>query len=381
MRAPRAMQRPVAASGGANGVSLPVASLSSTSLIELRASDVMVPSHLAVPTGCRKDEEKARAKAKEKDRGGKPASAATGYETYSFGEAQWKKQLESKYTAVLAENKRLKASASAGASSMDVDAGQDAAAEPGSEQPPEEELKDLEAFVKNNKEAAKTSVFSKIASDAAEEKAVRLRERIKAAKPAETLHRAVLGKLQKAQHRREKQNEKLTLLRQGLAATQKEIGELLALRAANEIEIAGYEAEFTLTAAATVPKVEVVQQTVLSEAELASKPELKAFQESTAFKDWQLAMQAAQEAAAADESQRVQALVEKQAADKKAAAEAAKQAAIDARAAAMPAGDDCSFDELDPESMDALFKLSGDRRAFDEYISTQGVGKKARKDL
>jgi hypothetical protein len=317
---------------------------------------------------------KGKGKGKGKSQGGKTASAPTGIETYSFGEAQWKKQLESKYTAVLAENKRLKASASAGSPAMDVDSSQESASEPGSEQPPEEELKDLEAFVKNNKEAAKTSVFSKIASDAAEEKAGRLRDRIQAAKPAETLHRAALGKLQKAQHRRDKQNDKLTVLKQALAATQKEIGELLALRAANDIEIAGYEAEFTLTAAATVPKVEVAQQTLLSEAWMASKPELKAFQESPAFKEWQLAMQAAQDAATAEEAQRVQALIDKQAA-------AAKQAAIDARAAAMPAGDDGNFDELDAESMDTLFKLSGDRRAFDEYISTQGVGKKARKGL
>ena len=307
-----------------------------------------------------------KGKGKGKGRGKQQGSAdCSVYETYSFAESQWKKQLEAQLTASIAENKRLKAAATSPGA---CDAGTESTA--ADERPLEEELQDLEAFVKNNKEAAKSSVFSKIASDAAEEKAGRIREKLKAAKPAESLHRAVLGKIQKAKQKRERHAERLLVLRQGLAATQKDIGELLALQAANELEIAGLEAEFTITAAATVPKVQPVQPAVLSESELASKPELRLFQESQAFKEWQQAMQTAQEASAA--AQREQEL----------SARAKQNEANKAtEKGGGTAGNDDGFDDLDPDTMDTLFKLSGNRKAFDEYITEQGMGKKARKQL
>ena len=299
------------------------------------------------------------------------ASDGSTHELYSFAESQWKRSMEAQLTASQAECKRLKASF--------VPREGDTVHEPSTEGelPCEDELHDLELFIRNNKEAAKTSLFCKIASDAAAEKACRPREKLKAAKPAESLHRAVLGKIQKAKQKRDKFTERLLTLRQGLAATQQEIGEVIAAKATNELELASLEIEFTRTAAATVPQAPSFHPPVLSEAVLASQPVLKAFQESQAFKDWQLALLAAQEAEAASHRAAQEAASTKRKDEHK--DPEASSSAHDGTSTAVPASDDMELEQLDPADMDALFKLSGDRKAFDDFITEQGMGKKARK--
>ena len=294
-------------------------------------------------------------------------------ELYSFAEAQWKRSMEAQLTASQAECKRLKASFVLREGETEPEPCTEG------ELPCEDELHDLELFIRNNKEAAKTSLFCKIASDAAAEKAGRLREKLKAAKPAESLHRAVLGKIQKAKHKRDKFLERLLTLRQSLAATQQEIGEVTAAKATNELELASLEIEFTRTAAATVPQAPRIHPPVLSEAELASQPELKAFQESQAFKDWQCALLAAQEAEAASYRAAQEAATPKWKDEHK--EHEAATPAPDGTSTAVPASDDMELEQLDHADMDALFKLSGDRKAFDDFITVQGVGKKARKQL